>query len=237
MQKSNFNILYAEDDTATRENYTELLKFYFTKVFQAKDGEEAYNLYIKYKPEIVILDINMPKINGLSLARKIKDLNKDVKIIMLTALDDKKQLLDAIKIQVSGYLVKPVRTIEFESMLLKINKQLLKKENKNNILNLQNGIIWDRGKQILFRNKERIKLTKKEHLLISLLCSNENKIFETDMILNSVWEDAITNEYDTKALRALISRIKQKLDTQIFESIYNVGYKIKMSQFDNNIEV
>jgi DNA-binding response OmpR family regulator len=237
MQKFNYNILYAEDDDATRKNYTELLTFYFNNVYQAKDGAEAYTLFVKHKPEIVILDINMPIIDGLTVAKRIRNLNKDVKIIMLTALDDKTQLLDAIKIQVSGYLVKPVKTIEFESMLLKINKQLTKKENKNNKLSLPDNITWDKDKQTLYQNNQMVKLTKKEHLLISLLCSNETKIFETDMILNSVWEDTINDDYDTKALRALISRIKQKLGTQIFESIYNVGYKIKISQTNNNERV
>ena len=228
MKKYNYKILYAEDDDKTRKNYTELLTYYFTEVYQAKDGEQAYKLYLQYKPEIVILDINMPILDGLSIAKKIKSLDKNTKIIMLTALDDKEQLLEAINIQVTGYLIKPVKTVEFESILFKINEQLKTKENKNSILKLQGDILWDNKKQILYKDKEVIKLTKKEHLLISLLCSNINKIFETDLILNSVWEDEIDKEYDTKALRALISRIKSKLDTQIFESVYKVGYKIKI---------
>jgi len=235
MQKSNYKILYAEDDNATRKNYTELLEFYFNDVYQAKDGIEAYNLYINHKPEIVVLDINMPHIDGLTLAQRLKNINKDVKIVILTAIDDKEQLLDAIKIQVFGYLIKPVKTIEFETTLFKIIKQLDKKNNfQNNTLKLHGDISWDIQKEILYKNSTIIKLTKKEHLLISLLCSNKNRIFETDIILNTVWEDNINDEYDTKALRALISRIKNKLDAQIFESIYNVGYKIKISQLDNN---
>ena len=228
MKKYNYKILYAEDDEKTRKNYTELLSYYFTEVYQAKDGDQAYKLFIQHQPEIVILDINMPIMDGLSIARKIKDLNNDIKIIMLTALDQKEQLLEAINIEVSGYLIKPVKTIEFESILLKINEQLKKEENKKSILKLQGNIYWDNTKQILYKNRQVIKLTKKEHLLISLLCSNINKTFETNVILNSVWEDDINKEYDTKALRALVSRIKNKLDTQIFESIYNVGYKIKI---------
>ncbi|MCK5110562.1 MAG: response regulator transcription factor [Arcobacteraceae bacterium] len=228
MKKYNYKILYAEDDNEVRANYTELLKYYFTEVYEAQNGEEAYEKYLEHLPQIVILDINMPKPNGIELAKKIRKLDDNVKIIMLTAMDDKEYLLDAIKLQLCDYLVKPIQTSKFESILLNIAEQLENEDRKKNILILQGDCHWDKKNQLLYKNDKLIKLTKKEYLLVSLLCSNKNQIFETTIILNHVWEDEIDKEYDTNTLRALISRIKNKLDTQIFESIYNVGYKIKI---------
>ena len=225
MKQYKYTILYAEDDTQTRDNYTELFQFYFSEVYSAKDGQEAYEIFFEKRPSVVILDINMPIMDGLTVAKKIKDIDSDVKIIMLTALSEKEQFLDAIKIQVTDYLIKPIKIKELENTIFSVIDKM-EKENKS-ILELQDNHLWDKDKKILTKFDNEIKLSKKEHTLISLLCSNENFTFETECILNHVWEDELDNEYDTKALRALISRIKSKLGVQIFDSVYNVGYKIK----------
>ena len=225
MKNFNYKILYAEDDDQTRINYVEFFKLYFTDVYSAENGEEAYELYLENRPDIVILDINMPIVDGLSVAKKIKSIDEDTKIVMLTAFSEKEHFLDAIKIQVTDYLIKPIKISELESTLFNIVDKI--EQNSKDILKLQDNILWDKNREILSQNGKDIKLSKKEQVLISLLCSNENATFETETILNYVWEDDIDKEYDTKALRALISRIKNKLGIQIFESIYNVGYKIK----------
>lgn len=225
MKQYKYTVLYAEDDEQTRDNYTELFQFYFSEVYSAKDGQEALKIFFDKRPKIVILDINMPIIDGLTVAKKIKDIDNDVKIIMLTALSEKEQFLDAIKIQVNDYLIKPIKIEDLENTIFNVIDKI--KEDNKNILELQDNHFWDKDKRILTKYDREIKLSKKEHTLISLLCSNENFTFETDCILNHVWEDELDNDYDTKALRALISRIKSKLGVQIFDSIYNVGYKIK----------
>ena len=225
MKQYKYTMLYAEDDEQTRDNYTELFQFYFSEVYTAKDGQEAYEIFFEKRPRIVILDINMPIMDGLTVAKKIKEIDSDVKIIMLTALSQKEQFLDAIKIQVTDYLIKPIKIEDLENTIFSVI-DTMEKENQS-IIELQDNYLWDKDKKILTKFDREIKLSKKEHTLISLLCSNKNSTFETEYILNNVWEDELDNEYDTKALRALISRIKSKLCVQIFDSVYNVGYKIK----------
>ncbi len=228
MKTYNYKILYAEDDEQTRLNYFELLNLFFTEVYIAKDGEEALALFLKHRPQIVLLDINMPKLDGLTVAQKIKEIDQDIKIVMLTAYSQKEQLLKAIKIQVYDYLVKPVRVIDLEKLLLEIVKQLDNVNYHTNTIVIQEIIKWDKNNNLLYKNEELIKLTKKEILLLKLLCSDVNRIFETAYILNYVWEDELDKEFDTKPLRTLISRIKSKLGIQIIESIYNIGYTLKI---------
>jgi len=85
MIQSNFSILYVEDDATLRSIYVELLQLHFKHVYEASDGKEAIEKYSLYQPSVVILDINIPKINGLKVAKIIRDKNPDVILIMLTA--------------------------------------------------------------------------------------------------------------------------------------------------------
>ncbi len=225
MKQYNYKVLYAEDDDVIRANYVSLLECYFSNVYEASNGSEALKRYNEYKPDIIILDVNMPVLNGLEVVKIIRENDLKIYIIMLTAMDSKEYLLEALNLEINRYLIKPVETKELEAIIFETVKKL---ESKNNILKLPGDYIWDRDNRILSKDKNIVKLTKKEHLLLALLCSKETQVFATDSILNYVWEDDVDNIYNTLPLRTLVSRIKNKLDVQVFESIYNVGYKIKM---------
>jgi YesN/AraC family two-component response regulator len=82
---NNLTILYAEDEIETRKNYGNYLKRNFKEVYIAQNGEEALDYYEKFEPNIMLLDINMPFINGLALTKKIRENDKKTRIIILTA--------------------------------------------------------------------------------------------------------------------------------------------------------
>lgn len=112
-----YKVLFIEDEKATRENYTMYLKMLFTEVYEAADGEKAYEIYKDKKPDIMIIDINIPKLNGLDLLRKIRQKDNDTKVIMLTAHTDKSLLFDAISLNISKYLVKPISRKDLKETL------------------------------------------------------------------------------------------------------------------------
>lgn len=227
MKPNNFSVLYVEDEPIIREQYVAFLKLYFKNVYEAIDGEDALNKYTLYKPDIAILDINIPKINGLEVARKIRKENENIILVILTAYSDKEKLLDAIELNLTKYLIKPIKTFEFEEILLNIIKKLNAKHKKEHTLCLNCGFQWDKNKQQLyFKNNEEIKLTKKERLLLNLFCENPHTIFSNEDILNFIWENEQDN-YNPNKLRILFSKLKSKLNCNIFDSIYNVGYKLK----------
>ena len=103
-----YKILFVEDDQVIRENYVTYLKMFFSEVFEAEDGEKAYELYKLKKPDIMIIDINIPKLNGLDLLERIRENDYSTKAIMLTAHSDKSFLLKAVGLKLTRYLVKPV---------------------------------------------------------------------------------------------------------------------------------
>jgi len=227
MISNKFSLLYVEDDALLREQYVPFFQLFFHDVYKAKDGKEALCYYKNHNPDIVILDINIPKINGLEVAKKIRQENEDVILIMLTAHSDKEKLLDAIELKLTKYLIKPIRTFEFENILTNVIEKLAKKKKKENILYLSGGFMWNKKNQELLSDKnDSIKLTKKERLLVKLFCENPKMIFSKEDILNYVWENE-QDDYNPNKLRIIFSKLKVKLDCNLFESVYNVGYKLK----------
>lgn len=228
MNQSNFSIMYAEDDDKIRAGYIRLFKQYFKNVYEAKDGKEALDIYNKHKPDVAVLDINMPKINGLKLARQIREDNKNIKLVMLTAYSDTDKLLDAIELSLSKYLIKPINTQELIDLIQNCIIELQEKNTFTNNVFIEGGFRWDIDKKEIFdKNNNQIALTKKEIELLDLFCNNKNATFSNEDILNSVWEDDL-NDNNANKLRILLSKLKTKLSYNIFNSIYNVGYKLKL---------
>ncbi len=119
---TNLNLLYVEDDEETIDNIDFFLKRHFNEIIIAQDGEEAFNYFKEKKPDIIILDINIPKLNGLKLASKIREINKKVPIIFLTAFSDKDNLLQAINLHACSYLIKPFKIDELINAINKCKK-------------------------------------------------------------------------------------------------------------------
>ncbi|MEO1923430.1 MAG: diguanylate cyclase [Nautiliaceae bacterium] len=114
---SDLTVLYVEDDKDARECMKMLLEEHVKCVYDAKDGVEGLEKYKKFSPDLVISDINMPRMNGLDMIEKIKEINEEQNILILSAYDDKEKLLRAIKIGVNDFIIKP---INFDKLLNKI---------------------------------------------------------------------------------------------------------------------
>ena len=102
----NIKILYVEDDEIARENGIEYLENFFEQIYEASDAITALQLYEKYQPDIIITDIQMPKLNGLEFVKRIRQKDKKTQIIVITAFCDKDYLLSAIELGLVKYLVK-----------------------------------------------------------------------------------------------------------------------------------
>ncbi len=101
-------ILYVEDEAAAREQMIELLKRRGKEIIVAKNGKEGLALFREFRPELVVTDIRMPVMDGLTMAKAIKALDRDVKFIVTTAFTDISYLMDAIDVGIDQYVVKPV---------------------------------------------------------------------------------------------------------------------------------
>ncbi len=115
----NLKLLYVEDDTLARESTLEILEIFFEDITVAVDGKNGLELFENNSFDIVITDINMPKMNGIDMILNIKKINKNVIILILSAHDDIKYFSDTIGIEVQEYLFKPINIEQFMSLLAK----------------------------------------------------------------------------------------------------------------------
>ena len=204
----NINILYVEDNIGLCENMSTLLGKMFDSVLIAHDAEEGYQEYLKSKPKIIITDANMPNMNGFKMIKKIKAIDSDVKIIMMTAYDEKKHLHAAIKLGVFRYLNKPAKIPELVEALYAALTSIQREDNSNiffnqlkSIFNYQNNIIvmMHNGEFILqnqrfnefFEVDNLEDFTKKYSNLDKLLLEHKEFLYTTP---SSNWQDtAISN--------------------------------------------
>ncbi len=221
---SNISVLIAEDEQKLLDSMTEYLQLFFENVYRAKDGLEAYKVYKKQKPDIIITDINMPHLDGLSMIEKIRVNDKKTKIIIITAHSEKDKLLQAIELHLVKYLIKPIHSDTLKDLLFEVVEELHQKDNH---IYLKNGFYWDRAKKILFRNKTEVSLKEKEKKAISLFCSKANQTISAIDIYNHIYEDDPQRDFSSYAITSLIKRIKSKLPSGTIENVYGVGYILR----------
>ena len=220
-----YKILFVEDEEATRKNYVTYLKMLFSEVYEAKDGEKAYQLYKEKKPDILILDVNIPKLNGLELLEKIRENDYTTKAIMFTAHSDKNFLLQAVSLQLTRYLVKPVSRKDLKEALdIAINELLKYSVTPIQKIDLKDNYSWDMELKELKHHNTLIELTSKERILLSLLFSYKNRVFSYDDIFEYVW--GYNEEISLNGLKNMIKRLRKKLPEDTIINVFNEGYKI-----------
>lgn len=223
MQRS-YSILYAEDDKMVRANYVIYLESYFDKIYQADNGKDALIIYKDRKPDVILLDINMPQMNGIDTIKKIREIDDTTPIIILSAHSDKEFLFDAIKLNLVDYLVKPINRNEFKSIIEKTLENLNSKVSKEeeSVVSLVKSCYWDKDKRLFFHRNKIVDLTKNERILFELLLDSKNEIVNPITISTYVWDN--DSQVNDASIRNLVKRLRKKLPIDIIQSIYGNGY-------------
>lgn len=213
------NMIFLEDDLLIRSNYSNYLKKFFENVYEASNSIEALNIYKSNNIDFILADIKMQGINGIDFIKEIRSINKHIKIVIMSAYDDKNYLIQAIKLNLLDYLIKPVNRELFQNTISNVLNEL---KNKEKIF-LKNGYIWDKKNKKLYLENNEINLTKNERILFSEFCNDDERIFTFEEISELIYP---TEEYNINKIRMLIKRLKKKLNySDTLENIYNVGYQ------------
>lgn len=214
-----FKVLLVEDE----ENIAKLLKDaigdYFFSFTIAKDGKEGIDKFKRIKPDIIITDIMMPKIDGLEMTKKIKEFDEDVPVIVLSAFSEKQRLLKAIDLGVTKYFIKPFDPDEVLTYLI----QLCSKLDNQKIFNLSDNLYYDRNKDNLFEDGKIVNLTKREKEFLHILIRNHPNIVTVEKIKEILWED---EEATDERLRTFIKRFRAKTAKSLIKNISGQGYLI-----------
>lgn len=210
-------ILYAEDDTDTANLTSMVLEDYVGRLLVAKNGQEALRLFNLHKVDLVITDILMPKLNGIELINAIRhsSTHPDVPVVIATAHTETKYLLDAIRLRVDGYILKPINIEELLQALQKAILPFLQADeiaSKNLLINAISTFVG--GKKIA---------------IIQFLLAN----CDEDNIFYGSYEDIIQHLNVSKP--TIVKTFKQLIDTGILIKIKNKVYKIH-PDLDKNVK-
>jgi len=226
------NILLVEDHKDLRVNTAYILEKFFKTVDVAENGEIAFK---KFKNntnyyDIIISDIQMPKMNGIELTRNIYSIRPDQIIIILSAHDDSKYLHELLNLKIEHFLKKPIDFQDLLKALLNaakhfnnINTSINKKINSTSI-RLSDAFNFNRENNLLYDNSTIISLTKYEMIFMQILTSEIGKIYSNDDISNYYLKN--NENLDAINIRKLVSKLRKKLPENIIESLYGVGYRL-----------
>ena len=218
-----YTILYIEDDEGVRTINSRFLNRMFNELYEAKDGEEGLVLYKKYHPDIILTDIKMPKMDGISLAQKIRENDKTTKIIISTAFSEKNYLLDAIELNLEKYIIKPLTSRNLMPALIKAVESL--EEQKDSKIFLSDDFYFDNKTSLFYYEDKTINLTKKELLFLKLLTLNKDRVVSYEVIEQNIWQD----EYmSLNSLRTSIGFLRKKIPFNCIKNISNLGYKLNL---------
>ena len=216
-------ILIIEDDTSISSELKELLNNSGYNGVILEDFENSYEKIKKEKPNLILLDINIPKLNGEILLQQIRK-ESNVPIIMVTSKNTEADEVLSMSYGADDYITKPYNP----TILLLINNTFKRIENKNDVLTY-NDLIVDPKKGIIKSDKEELILTKNEMIIFTFLLANRGNIVTRDDLMTDLWNnDSYIND---NALNVNISRLRTKLTDFGYEDVIETrkgqGYILK----------
>ena len=214
------SILIAEDEPILLEAYSKYISFFCESIYTATDGEEALKLYYEHKPNIILTDINMPKLDGMEFIQKVRESDNNTKIIILSAHTQTQNLLKAVKLNLVSYLVKPVKMNEFKSTILQAIDEVVPITQ----ITLNNNYIWDMASDSLRYKNEVINLTGYEPSFVKCLISKINQDVSYEDLHYSTYKH---QEYSLGAISSLVKRIRKKTTKEFIKSSFKFGYCIE----------
>ncbi len=220
------NILLAEDDPALGQIIKESLETRDFNVILCDNGEKAFEKYQSETPEILVLDVMMPKKDGFTLAKDIRAIDDTIPIIFLTAKSQTQDVVEGFTIGGNDYLKKP---FSMEELIVRINNLLNRTQVQKTSEVLQIGdYTFDFPKQTLqFNAEEKLQLTHREAHLLFHLIKNKNQVLDRSIILNKLWGN--DDFFSARSMDVFITKLRKKLSKDDTIQIINVrgfGYKL-----------
>ena len=215
-KKQKTKVLIVDDEATIRRILETRLKLSGYEVDSAVDGEEALEKFNTYHPDVVILDIMLPKIDGFVVCQEIRSYS-EVPVIILSAVADVQERIKGLELGADDYVTKPFSPNELEARIRSVLRRVTDRPveqtpgSPNNVITINNLKI-DTNKRQVYKNNERVRLTGMEFNLLELLVNNSGKAFSRSDILQQVWSYPPDHRIDTRVVDVHISRLRSKLE-------------------------
>ena len=227
VEKYPYSILLVDDEELVRENYANYLDSRFEKVYEACDGSDAYDTYLKKSPDIIITDIQMPIMNGIEFISKVREKDHSTKVIFITSHGTNEYLLESSCLKLSKFLVKPISRVAFKSAIEIAVDELVKyKTISNEYIRLSDNFSYKSDSQEVFHNNILVKTTKKEKELLDFFFKNQNKFVTYLEITQHIWNES--NQERVESIKNILKKLRRKLPSGLIENIYGIGYKLSL---------
>ena len=231
------SILVVDDEPSIQRILETRLSMMGYQVFTAADGIEALEVFKCKRPDLIILDVMMPKLNGYGVCQAIRRTSR-VPIIMLTALSDVRERIIGLEMGADDYIVKPFSPKEFESRVRSILRRLdaLKPINYPITGVIEMGSLQiDTNKQEVYLDGKRISLTYVEYSLLELLASCPGKTISRQEFLQKVWGCGKQALVNTRTVDVHMSHLRKKLkagleESELFQTVRGIGYALNYDQ-------
>ncbi len=213
-------VLIVEDD----RGIARFLEIEMTKrghdVEKAETGIEALEVFEEFKPDIVLLDVMLPEIDGIEVAQQMRSKDPKVGIIMITALGETRDKVTGLKAGADDYVVKPFNTEELVARM----ESLLRRKNISEETPIECcGVrMYTASRRVIVNGKE-VELSKKEFELLEYLMRNKGKALSKERILEAVWG----YDYGVNTVEVYINYLRKKLGPNIIKTVWGVGYIMK----------
>lgn len=216
-------ILIIEDDNEISNMIADYLGKNGYETHIAKDGIRGIKYVIEKKPDLIILDIMLPYKSGDEILREVREFS-DIPIIVVSAKENVQFKVDLFKIGVDDYVVKP---FDLSELLARIETNLIRylKLTSQQTLYKHKNITLNYDLKEVFVDNNIVKLTSKEFEILYLFIKYPSKVFSKKNIYETVWKDSYA--YDDDTINTHISNIRKKIDSELIETIWKMGYKLK----------
>jgi len=224
-----YTLLFVEDDNSLRIQTAKIFSNLFKSVEMAENGKDALQMYKNHYDatgkyyDIVVSDIEMPYIDGIELSKMILKINKDQKIVIMSAYDDKEYLLSLVEIGIECFMQKPLST---DHLLDTMHKVCVSFEDDTSVC-FGNGYYFNNFLKILFHNTDRVDISYNETMLLELLLNNKGKLFTADEIVEYIYDDSMQKDSQVSVTN-LIERLSSKLPEGTIVNNLEVGCSLNL---------
>jgi two-component system, sensor histidine kinase and response regulator len=224
-------LLYVEDEESIRDALTEVLELFVDHVYVAQNGEEGVVLYIKYQPDFIITDLEMPILNGMGMIKKIREIDTKVPIIISTAFNDNHFLQEAITLNVLRYLVKPVNLAQLRESIQTIKEELYAKRELNAYQNHLEVVVDEAINESKYKSQLLIQQNKSAEIgsMVSVVAHQwKQPVNAISMLIQDIKQAYKANELDLDYIENFESKSMKHI-TFMSETIVNFlsFYKVK----------
>jgi two-component system alkaline phosphatase synthesis response regulator PhoP len=229
MSATNQKILIVDDEPDILELVEYNLKKEGYTVFTASNGQEGITLAKKVHPDLIVLDIMMPKMDGIEACRLMRAIPefKNTFMVFLTARSEEYSEIAGFNVGADDYIAKPIKP---RALVSRINA-ILRRNNSTEELSenkIEIGdLVIDREAYLVFQAGDKVVLAKKEFELLYLLASKPGKVYTRESILKNIWEDSVV--VTNRTIDVHIRKLREKLGEHYVSTVKGVGYKFELS--------